>query len=175
MSKSKVLLPTVAVVVLGAAAIAWAQEAEKKTLYIRAKNTRVFASSSFTAAQVGMLQPGAEVTWLGADATNKKWHKISAQKTKGVVYQSNLSPVKPQQEFWEDKGGEPKPLDAIALESAGAAIRGVAPGAVQIGTELKLSEVLVDLQTLKAIAAQTGTKEIADHSKRAKLIPVVAP
>src|SRR4051812_13737067 len=89
-------------------------------LFIRARNTRLQKDSSPTAEVVKLLQPGDEVVWNGADAKDKKWHKVTAGSVSGVVFQANLSPKPPNTELLAKTGGGVNPQ---AFASSGAATK----------------------------------------------------
>ena len=74
------------------------------------------------------LQPGAEVTWKGADAKEKQLHKVVAGGKEGYVLQANLTPSKPADEVLSSDG---KPISARAVASSGAATKTLTPAALK--------------------------------------------
>jgi hypothetical protein len=152
---------------------------DKNTLYVKARNTRLMASAAPTADVVAILQPGQQVTWLGADAKNKQWHRVrlNGKKPKeGLVFQSNLSTKPPNMELTTKNGGNP--IDATAFANSGAAVKGLSDGAIVYGNGKKdpdLSQAVVQVQALEKLAEQISPAELAAHAAKARLFPVVGP
>jgi uncharacterized protein YgiM (DUF1202 family) len=152
---------------------------DKNTLYVKARNTRLMASAAPTADVVAILQPGQQVTWLGADAKNKQWHRVrvNAKKIKeGLVFQSNLSTKPPNMELTTKSGGSP--IDPTAFANSGAAVKGLSDGAIAYGNGKKdpdLSQAVVQVQALEKLAEQITPAELAAHAAKARLLPVVGP
>jgi hypothetical protein len=163
---------------LCAAAIALAADA-KNTLYVKARNTRLMASAAPTANVVAILQPGQQVTWLGADASNKQWHRVRVDGKKpkeGLVFQSNLSTKPPDMELTTKSGG--RPVDATAFANSGAAVKGLSDGAIAYGNGKKdpdLSQAVKQVQALEELSKEITEAELAEHAAKAHLFPVVGP
>lgn len=166
----------VAVLILCAAGLALAQKA-KGTLYVKARNTRLMASPSPTADVVAILQPGQQVTWLGADARDKQWHQVQVEgKPRGVVFQSNLSKQPPNMEL-VTKGGAARPHDPVAFANSGAAVKGLSKGAIGYG-EAKgtgYKEAAQQLVKLEELAKKVTPEQLATHASKSRLFPVVGP
>jgi len=164
---------------LCAAAAALAADAKPPLLYVKARNTRLMASAAPTANVVAILQPGQQVTWLGADPKNQQWHrvKVSGKKIKeGLVFQSNLSTKPPSMELTTKSGGTP--IDATAFANSGAAVKGLSDGAITYGNGKKdpdLSQAVKQVQALEKLAEQITPAELAAHAAKAGLFPVVGP
>src|SRR5262245_23769870 len=98
---------------------------DKNTLYVKARNTRLMASAAPTANVVAILQPGQQVTWLGADPKNKQWHRVKVkgkETQEGLVFQSNLSTKPPNMEL---TAKSERPVDSTAFANSGAAVKGL--------------------------------------------------
>jgi len=161
---------------LGAAGLALAEK-PKVTLYVKARNTRLMASTSATADALAILQPGDQVTWLGADPKNKQWHRVEvAGKPQGVVFQSNLSKQPPNMEL-VTKGGAPQLHDPVAFANSGAAVKGLSKGAIGYGQAkgADFKKATEQLQRLEDLAKQINTEQLAQHASQSKLFPVVGP
>ena len=165
------------VATLGLCVMAPAQAAdETNLLYVKARNTRLMASSAPTAGVVAILQPGQKVKWLGADKKSPQWHRVEASGKQGLVFQSNLSKKPPSMELLAKDGGTP--VDAGVYANSGAAVRGLSDGAIAYGNGKKdpdLSGAVTQLQALEAKADQIGPEELAAHASKARLFPVVGP
>jgi hypothetical protein len=167
-----------AVLSLCAAVTALAAD-DKNTLYVKARNTRLMASASPTADVVAILQPGQQVTWMGADTKNKQWHhvKVKGKETQqGLVFQSNLSTKPPNMELTVRNGS--RPVDATAFANSGAAVKGLSEGAIAYGNGKKepdLSQAVKQVQALEKLAEQITPAELAAHAAKAHLSPVVGP
>jgi hypothetical protein len=140
------------------------------TLFVKAKNTKVVAKASPTADVVAVLQPGDEVTWQGADKKEKRWHKVSAGGKEGMVFQSNLTTKKPSMEVVGTSGEQ---VDAKAFASSGAATKALGPGAKQYGEKKNLQDTVAQIEKLEVQAKEVTTKDLAEHSKKNGLFPVV--
>ncbi|MBI3184382.1 MAG: SH3 domain-containing protein [Myxococcales bacterium] len=139
-------------------------------LYIKAKGTKLMESSSPTAKPVGLLQPGQEVTWDGSDPSNKQWHRVKFQGKSGVVFQSNLSPTKPQMELLSKGGGAE--VDPQAFASSGAATKALSEAAVAYGKEVKGEDAVKQLLVVEAISQQIKQEEINDRNRKVGLFTV---
>ena len=150
-----------------------------KTLYVKARNTRLMASASPTADVVAILQPGQEVTWLRADPQNKQWHHVQVDGKKikkGLIFQSNLSTQSPNMELTTKSGG--RPIDAKAFANSGAAVKGLSEGAIAYGNGKKdpnLSQAVKQVQALEKLTEPITPAELAAHAAKAHLFPVVGP
>jgi uncharacterized protein YgiM (DUF1202 family) len=149
----------------------------KTTLYVKARNTRLMASASPTADVVAILQPGQQVTWLGADAKNKQWHrvKVKGKKTRqGLIFQSNLSTKPPNMELTAKSGGQP--VDANAFANSGAAVKGLSEGAIEYGNgKPDLSQAVKQVLALEKLTEDITPADLAAHAAKARLFPVVGP
>jgi hypothetical protein len=164
-----------AVLVLGLPALA-VKVNEK--LYVKAKNTRVLASPSPTADVVTVLQPGEQVTWGGADAKHKQWHKVTGPGGKtGFTFQTNLSTQPPSMELVVDKDGKRK-LDSKGFVASGAAVKALSPAAIEYGRgkdDPDFGKAVDDILLLEGIAKKVEPQQLAAHAAQAGLFPVVGP
>lgn len=173
----------VAVLTLCIAGLAFAQKPTAKpegkpkgTLYVKARNTRLMASTSPTADVVTILQPGQEVTWWGADDKDKQWHRVESGKKKGVVFQSNLTKQAPRMELVAT-GGTPRKVDPAAFANSGAAVKGLSKGATGYGQAkgAAFDEASRQIQQLEVLAEKITPEQLAAHARSAQLFPVVGP
>ena len=143
-------------------------------VFIRGRNVAVLKTASPTAATLLKLQPGDAVVWRGADKSKPSWHHVEAQGKSGFVYFANLTDKPPATELVISPQGASK-LDAQAFASSGAAAKGVAPLAEAYARQPDknkgdvrptMAEVLRQLQTLEAIAAQRTDDELAAQAAR---------
>jgi hypothetical protein len=149
------------IAVLGVGAIALA--ADPVQLFVRAKSTKLMSSPSPTANAVATLQPGQPVSWLGADAKNPRWHKVSVSGKTGFVFQTNLTKDKPKDEL-HAQGAVKVSSDGKA--SKGAAVKALGDGAISFGQSEPEKKLVVDqLQALDALANQVTGKQLANHSR----------
>ncbi|HEX8699114.1 MAG TPA: SH3 domain-containing protein [Myxococcaceae bacterium] len=169
----------VALLAVFTASLAFAQkpaEKPKGTLYVKARNTRLMASASPTADAIAILQPGQQVDWLGADPKNGQWHQVVFGKKKGVVFQSNLSKQPPRMELVAQDGST-QPKDPVAFANSGAAVKGLAKGAIDYGQAkgTKFDDASKQLQALEVLAETITPDQLAAHARGAGLFPVVGP
>ena len=142
-------------------------------LYIKAKNTRLMASSSPTASAVATLQPGDQVSWQGADPSNKLWHSVKAGGKAGFVFQTCLSATKPSGELVA-KDGATSALDPHAFASSGAATKAFSESAEAYGGQRpELKEVVQQIKDMEALARGVSAADCAEHARQAGLFPVV--
>lgn len=121
-------------------------------LYIKARDSRVLEKADPKSKTLGLLQPGDEVTWNGADAANKQFHAVDAGKVKGFTLQSNLSPSKPQLERLAKDDGAP--IDPKAFASSGAATKALNEAALKAaGKKQTKAELVKGLATAEGVAA----------------------
>ena len=160
MRRSKTFRLVLAVAVI--ASPAWAVKVGEM-LYIRSKDTALVKKADPKAPVVTKLQPGTEVVWEGADATNKSFHKVKAGAKEGYVLQVNLTPAKPQDEMASDGKG----ISAHAVASSGAATRTLSEEGQ------KYAEKTPDLVTagkqvvmLEGINAQIKDKDVVDFAAK---------
>jgi hypothetical protein len=126
-------------------------------LYIKSKDTRVLDKADAKGKPVGTLQPGDEVTWNGADPTNKQFHAIEAGKVKGFTLQQNLSPAKPQAELLARDNGAA--IDGKAFASSGAATKALNNAALKAADKKKTSvELVKGLATAEGVAASVSAE-----------------
>lgn len=154
-----------------------ARAAEPKTLYVKARNTRLMASSAPTANVVAILQPGQTVEWLGADPKARQWHRVKVSGKQGVVFQSNLSKQAPSMELVSQDGVK-KEVNPGVFASSGAAVKGLSEGAVKYGhgkQEASMDDAVKQLQALEEHAGKITPEELAAHASKAQLFPVVGP
>lgn len=147
-------------------------------LYVKAKNTRVMASPSPTADVVTILQPGEAVTWGGADAKNKQWHKVTGPGGKqGFTFQTNLSTTAPSMELVVDKDGKRK-VDPKGFVASGAAVKALSPTAIDYGRrkdDPDFGKAVDEILLMEDIAKKVEPRHLAAHSAQAGLFPVVGP
>jgi uncharacterized protein YgiM (DUF1202 family) len=166
-----------ALLLLGAASPALAAAPAETTLYVKARNTRLMASASATANVLAVLQPGQEVKWLGADPKNAQWHRVQVGQQAGLVFQSNLAKKPPNLELVaQDK--DVRKVDPVAFANSGAAVKGMSQDAIEYGkgkNDPGYARALQQLQELEALAEKIGPGEIATHTRKANLFPVIGP
>ncbi|GHG87543.1 SH3 domain-containing protein [Comamonas sp. JC664] len=165
---------TTALLALGLPAVATAAKVGDP-LYVKAKNTRVLSTPSGSVDAVAVLQPGEKVTWGGADAKHKQWHRVTtATGKKGFVFQTNLSTTPPNMELVTDGGGKQQ-VDPKKFVASGAAVKALSPGAERYGKDKggNHGKAVADIQALEKLAKSVSTKDIAAHVTAAGLFPVV--
>ncbi len=140
------------------------------TLFVKAKNTKIVAKASPTADVVAVLQPGDEVVWKGADAKEKRWHKVSVAGKDGMVFQTNLTTKKPSMEVVGTSGEQ---VDAKAFASSGAATKALGTGAKQYGEKKNMQSTIAEIEKLEGQAKAISNKDLAEHAKKNGLFPVV--
>jgi hypothetical protein len=145
------------------------------TLYIKAKNTHVKASSSPTANTLVVLQPGNAVTYRGREGTTP-WCRVTVPLDKkgpveGFVYQANLAVSPPAMEVTSKNPG--KPLSPEAFASSGAAVKALGPGAIEYGKSLSRPESVQQLIQLEKLAASVDTAQVAEYAHAGGLPEVV--
>jgi hypothetical protein len=146
------------------------------TLYIKAKNTHVKASSSPTANTLVVLQPGNAVKYDGREGTTP-WCKVTVAADKkgstvqGFVYQANLGVSPPSLEVTSKNPG--KPLSPEAFASSGAAVKALGPGAIEYGKSLSRPESVGQLIKLEELAASIDTAQVAEYARAGGLPEVV--
>lgn len=140
-------------------------------LYVKAKNTKLFSSPSPTSAVVLLLQPGDKVVWKGSDPKEKRWHHVDSRGKTGVIFQSNLSPNPPNMEVLASAGGAE--VDPKAFASSGAATKALGDAAMNYGERKGMSEAVLDLDALIAVAGEVSPQEITAYAEKAGLFPVV--
>ena len=143
-------------------------------VYIRGRNVAVLQSAAPDATTLVKLQPGDAVVWRGADKKKPAWHKVEASGKSGFVYYANLSDRPPATELVISTEGAKK-LDQQSFASSGAAGKGVAPLAEAYARQPEknkgdirptMAEVLRQLQTTEAIAAQRTDEQLAAQAAR---------
>ena len=148
-------------------------------LYIRAKDVRVLKSASVKAQPVALLQPGARVTWRGADKKNRLLHKVEFQKEgesaplAGYVLQANLSPNKPSPEYLLQDSG--KPIDAQSFKSSGAATKALGGMALDYASKKNLTGLPEKLMALEAISASVDAQAVDARARQLGLACGEAP
>lgn len=121
-------------------------------LYIKAKDTKVLDKADARGKVLATLQPGEEVVWQGADATNKTFHAVESGKVKGFTLQANLSPSKPQPELLARDNGAP--IDGKAFASSGAATKALNEAALKAaGKKQTKAELVKGIATAEGVAA----------------------
>ncbi len=145
------------------------------TLYIKAKNTHLKASSSPTANTLEVLQPGKDVTYEGKEP-GSPWCKVRVAQEKksplrGYIYQANLSVSPPSMEVTSKSPG--KPLSPQAFASSGAAIKAVGRGAITYSKTLPQSQSGEQLKKLNELALQVTDAEVAEYARAGGLPEVV--
>ena len=144
-------------------------------LFVKARNTRLMASASPTADAVAILQPGQQVTWLGADPKNKQWHRVEAGGKQGVVFQSNLSAKAPQLELIAQNGV--RQVDPVAFASSGAAVKLLGEAAISYGNGKgkDYGQAAEQLRQLVTLTRETPLADVSERARQVKLLPVVGP
>jgi hypothetical protein len=162
-----------AMLVLGTASGALAVS-KGGTLYVKAKNTRLMASSAASAKALAVLQPGQPVKWLGADPKNRQWHQVETGGKRGVVFQSNLASKPPNMELVASEDGATR-KDATEFANSAAAVKLLSDGAIKYGSKEggAKKRAVTQLQQLEELAKAVDTRRIAEHVKTAGLFPVV--
>ncbi|WPB79864.1 SH3 domain-containing protein [Archangium violaceum] len=145
------------------------------TLYIKAKNTHLKASSSPTADTLVVLQPGKEVTYDSREGKTP-WYRVTVPVDKkgpvqGFVYQANLSVSPPSLEVTSKSPD--KPLSPEAFASSGAAVKALGPGAIAYGKTLNRPESVQQLIALESLAASIDTAQVAEYARAGGLPEVV--
>lgn len=132
------------------------------TLYIRARDTRIFEQADLKSKMSPItLQPGQEVTWDGPAEGNKTLHGISGKTKagkpfKGFTLQMNLSPNKPAEEYLAKDSG--KPIDPQAFASSGAATKALSEAALKYA-EYQKKQSMTDL-TKGVMTSEAVAKEV---------------
>ncbi|WNG50060.1 SH3 domain-containing protein [Archangium minus] len=145
------------------------------TLYVKAKNTHLKASSSPTANTLVVLQPGKEVTYNGREGTTP-WCKVTVSADKkgpvqGFIYQANLAVSPPSLEVTSKNPG--KPLSPEAFASSGAAVKALGPGAIEYGKSLSRPESVQQILELEALAKSIDETQVAEYARAGGLPEVV--
>jgi hypothetical protein len=97
-------------------------------LYIKSKDTLLLKEPKAKSSTVLTLQPGTEVTWVGASEKDNQFHQVEVSGKKGFVRTVDLSPHKPQLELDSSSG---KPVSQPAFASSGGATKGpFGPGSI---------------------------------------------
>lgn len=132
------------------------------TLYVRVKDAKLLEAPNLKAKALGILQPGTEVTWRGADKKNRQLHKISVKQDgaalEGYVLQANLSPRAPAPEYLMQDGD--KPIDAQSFKSSGAATKALGGMALDYASAKKLTGLPEKLMALEAISASVDARAV---------------
>ncbi len=155
-----------------AATAALAQESpDKKTVYVRARDTAVTDKPKADGKRLKVVQPGEELIYLGQDKAAPRYHKVEhAPKKTGYVYFANIS-AKPV-EVETPKGQSPTPLDRKASASFGAAVRGMTPGAEKYaakGNKDDRAKAAKSFRYLEEQVALIPEGSVAQHRKSAGL------
>lgn len=139
-------------------------------LYIKSVDTVLHKDPKPKAAALLKLQPGDEVTWLGASGKDREFHAVECRGKKGFVHRANLSPNRPQRELDSATG---KPMSQQSFAASGAATkdgemgRGQRswegdPASLQAAAELLYLE---ELNKVKATPAAVAAKNKALHTR----------
>jgi hypothetical protein len=64
-------------------------------LYIRTRNTRLLERPDANARVLALLQPPAQVIWLGSHETDRRWQRVRYGVHTGVLLRANLAIAKP--------------------------------------------------------------------------------
>lgn len=70
-----------------------------QTVYVKARNTRLYPAPMATSTPLGLLQPGAMVSWLGWAEESREYHQVKAGNKVGFIYFLNLSLHFPAPEY----------------------------------------------------------------------------
>lgn len=154
-------LTAAALLLLAGAAGAVGAVGKGGTLYIRAKDCRIFEEPNLTSKVNGMVQPGQGVTWLGAAEGNRQLHLISVttksgKSFKGYTLQQNLTPNKPSDEFLAKDDG--KAISPQAFASSGAATKALSEAALKY-SEFQKKQSMTDL-TKGVMSAEAVARQI---------------
>jgi hypothetical protein len=146
------------------------------TLYIKAKNTHLKASSSPTADTLVVLQPGQKVTFEGREKGLAHLCRVKAEVEKkgsftGLIYQANLSLSPPSLEVLSKD--PTKPLSPEAFASSGAAIKALGPGAIVLGKTLPKVTSAEQLAALVQLAHTIDDAQVAEYARAGGLPEVV--
>jgi hypothetical protein len=141
-------------------------------LFIRAKGTKLMATTSPTANTLAVLQPGQQVVWNGADPANKQWHRVTFEGKKGVIFQANLSPQRPKMELTAKGGGAE--VDPQAFASSGAATKALSEAAIKYAHEKNAADALKELLVLEALSAKVTFKEIGERNKKVGIFVIAS-
>jgi hypothetical protein len=137
------------------------------TLYVNVKDAPLLASTAPNAKVLALLQPGQAVTWLGADAENKQFHRVTVEGKTGVIFQSHLSPRKPQTEVHAEAPPSGPPLDPQVFVEATQASRARDGGAAEWPAPTDAGSV--ELRTLEDLGVGVTVPQCATHAKKAGL------
>jgi hypothetical protein len=145
------------------------------TLYIKAKNTHLKASSSPTANTLEVLQPGKAVTYKGR-VSGTPWCKVQVildkkRTVEGFIYQANLAVSPPSMEVTSKNPD--KPLSPEAFASSAAAIKALGPGAIAYGKTLKKPESVEQLVELEQLARSVKDAQVTEYAQEGGLPAVV--
>lgn len=176
MASRKRLPALLALACAASGALALAQQAPKpRTLYIKAKNTHLKASSSSTADTLVVLQPGQKVTYEGREQGRPHLCRVTAEVEKGsftgLVYQANLSLSPPSLEVLSKD--PTKPLSPEAFASSGAAIKALGSGALALGKALSKDRSAEQLAALVQLAHTVEEAQVAQYARAGGLPQVV--
>jgi hypothetical protein len=146
-------------------------------LYVKARNTHLKSTSRPSAQTLAVLQPGAQVTFLGREP-GTPWCRVELAAAgkkaakKGVIFQSNLASSPPAAELSSKQPGAP--MDPQAFASSGAAVKALGPGVIDYGQQsTDLKPHVEGLKALEDLAATVDEAAIAKAAKAKKLHPVV--
>jgi hypothetical protein len=141
-------------------------------LYVKARNTRVMASTSPTASTVVVLQPGDEVTWQGK-APEAPWHKVSRGAQTGYVLHANLSLTPPPVEIVGKELKKGQRADLRAFASSGAATKALSEGAKRYAQQKGIQDAMRKLQQVERVAEDVSPKQVSAFAREQGLNPVV--
>lgn len=140
-------------------------------VYVRTRNTKVFADGSGAKiTSMKPLQPGDVVTWRGQSPKNPRYHEVTTAAGKtGFIWYQNLSTVRPRDEVVVQKGtGTGSKKSAQAFANHGAAARGLSEGARKVSAKVDKGESARRLLVLEGLAKQ-GAKDAETHREKAGL------
>lgn len=137
-------------------------------LYVKAKDTKVLEKADPKAKVLGLLQPGTQVTWGGADKANRLMHQVTGldsagKKLSGYVLQANLSPSQPQPEYLTRDDG--KPIDPEAFKSSGAATKALDEVALEYAKAKQMPQQAERLIALEAISRSVPAARLNERSR----------
>jgi hypothetical protein len=146
-------MKTARLVAAVAALITLQAQAAERTLYIKNRGTKLKATASLTGKDVAELGAGTAVTWKGADAKNKQFHKVTSPAGEGFTLQQNLSVHAPGKEYLQADPNSP--VDLSVATSSGAATRALSGAGLKYAEQKASPEqVTKGLMTAEGVAAQ---------------------
>jgi hypothetical protein len=134
------------------------------TLYVQTNGVTLKKSTSPTAASVATFRSGDAIVWQGADAKNKKWHKVkSAQGKVGYVLRTSLGTTPPPKGISAVSGGS----DTQGFATSGAATKMVSDGVFAYACKKPGGcDAARDITAAEAVSFQTKPGELEAHAEK---------